>query len=251
MKKLDDVREAVTNTLLHDARLYGALVHALEARAQFDKGQHPDKYRAGDARMLLGAALDAAAVLVGREAMALAYGEDPGADAPREEHLIAMWWRLQLIESVYGVDATHSRSPSSLTALGDDIMAIAKGDRPTVLVEPQSVNGRPVNAWRLAKRQMAALEWETHLRAQGMPTAQAQNAVSSAFCSTWTTIRRWKIPATRELGDDMYTHALRGAQKGYGVYSRIGRSYLPEEEALQEDAKAYWDERRRILSVVE
>ena len=74
--------------------------------------------------------------------MAEVYGEDPPIDATREEQLMSMWWRLAMVDGIYHGVSTYG-SQSSLTSLKDEIMAIAKGDKATLLAERAHVLGPP------------------------------------------------------------------------------------------------------------
>ncbi len=243
----EDFKDALYRTILHDRALFRALVTALEARHRFE-AKEKEAVSGGYARMLLTAAIHVVWELVGLDAMAEVYGDDPPTDAPREDHLMAMWWRLSLIDDIYTGVSTDA-SPSSLSALNGEIMSILKGDKATLLADRASVQGRPVNAWRLAQRQMAALEWEAYFRAKGTSVAEAQNAVAAAFNQTWDTIRKSKKPVIRELGPSTFDRAIRAAQRGHGFYSMVGNLSKTDDESLRHDAQAFKDERRRSLSV--
>lgn len=247
----DDFEEALRNTLLWETALYEALVPALEARRRFEEGRNEEKFPGGNARMLLSTALHVAGVLVGPEAMRQAYESDPDDSAPREDHLEKLAWRLTLISDIYSGAETYM-APSSISALTDEIRAIAHHDKASLLAEFPSQQRRPVNAWRLAKTQLSALEWEIHLRGKGKTPAEAQAMVCAAYgpALAWTTVARWKKPIVRELGQEIYDRAIVAAKRGASFYSGAGRYSVSPGEALARDGERYRVERRKSLEVV-
>lgn len=245
---------ALLRALNQDKPLTDALVSALERRRRYDKREGPEATAGARAREVLSAALHCAQVIVGENAMAEAYGEDPPADASREDMLLAVWWRLTSISHVYGFAEDHS-SPTSLAALGNEIMAIRGGDAAELLAEFPRQQKRALNGWRLAQRKMAALEWEAFLRThKKKEPGEAQALVCQAFGPglVWSTIYRWAPPIIKELGQELYDRSIAAAQRGVPFYSSASQYSTDEEneEALTLDGHLYRMEHRRQLRVV-
>lgn len=248
MATKEDVEAAAHGTLLWDRGLYKALVETLEARRVFEGAS--EEYRHGEALWLLDCALDLAAMIAGKDALALIYGDDPAEDAPQADQLLAIHRRLRPLRELFsGVEGVNRDSASSLNTLADELAALANGDRSKLLREAKGTQGKPVNSWRLAQRQIAALEWEAYLRAMGQSPAEAQNFVASAFIQTWETIKKWRKPIINELGQDQYDRAIKQAQRGFGYYSRVSRR-VSAEVGIRKDADAFKRERRRSLELV-
>jgi len=244
----EDFKEALDKTLLFAPQLYDGLVFALRHRQRFER-KEPEPVPGANARMLLSAAINVLAVIVGQEALEEAYGDDPPADAPRADQLMAAWWRLTLSD-VFRVTVGDYASPSSPFSIRDEIHAIAKGDRPTLLGQLPGTKGRPVNSHRLAHHQLAAHEWETFLREKGWSVSDAQNAVATAYGQTWATISKWKAPIVRELGQPTYDNAMRLARLGLAYY-RSTSSVSDDETMLSLDGEAHRREQRRSLVSLE
>lgn len=239
---------AVGETTIWDKWLYEALILALEARRKFETSAGAE--RDGSAMMLMRSALTLLGTIVGPEALASIYGNDPPDDAPRQDHLIAAWRRLFVVSSIYvGPQHANHLAPSSLQSLAGELLALAKGDRSQLLLETERPPGTPVNSWQLAQRKITALEWEAYRRGRGETPAEAQNAVATAFFQTWDTIRKWKGPIVQALGKETLEYALEGARRGAGYFSSVGTPGIDMDLALQRDGEEYRKERRRSLEL--
>jgi hypothetical protein len=219
------------------------LAMAEDCREAFNEASNEDE-KVAEARDLFHAATLLLQRVVGAEALSVLYGPSPPAEAPVEDHMLALSGRLWLLSWVFPKDAKGGSS--SVTAAREEIEAIAHGDAPRLFVEwkgrPQ---GLPINAHRVARHQLRALEWEAFFRSQGNSAAESQLAVQNAYVTTWPRIARWKTQVMRELGQEHLDKALNRAQRGKSPAGRRVRSVEDALALLKSDGEAYNAEQDR------
>jgi len=180
---------------------------------------------------------------LGDDVLREVYGENLMADAPLADQIDVLVQRLKLASQLFPDDRIDS--VATLQAAAEEITAIQHGDEPRIFVRPPAKQGRWINAYRIAGRQLRALEWDAYLRGLGWTPAQRHNAVAMAFGATWTTIARWNKPIARELGDDRLQDAIGGSYDGTAVWTWIVELDGQLDIALKQDGEAYQAELRR------
>lgn len=194
------------------------------------------------------AAFELLHALLGNELIADAFGPAPVEDAPRKVQLEALAHRLKVLSHMEGGELPLSSM--SLSKVSQEVRAIANGDAAILLAEFPSVQGRPINAYRLARHQLRALEWHAYLRHVGNGPAIAQNAVATAYGVTWASINRWKTPIERELGDAVVKRAIERATRPNWVDAGLWRTAEQAQKCLERDGASYQQELKRRLRPV-
>lgn len=201
--------ELAKNAPLDRAQLEPLISFAVELRQALGDNPNPGG-RMGNAQALFTTAKAVFQEIVGPDALRLIYGDDPPADAPLKEHLAALTGRLSLLEDFFYV--ADNSAPSSVRSAKEEIEAISHGDHPRLFASRSGISGRPTNAYRLARRQLRALEWVQYLLNQGWTRAKCHNAVATAFGANWTTIDRWHTQIVRELGQEDFDRIIQKAK---------------------------------------
>jgi len=141
--------------------------------------------------------------------------------------------------------------PSSLKAAFQETLAIAGGDAPQIFAQHQATRGHRTNAYRLARRQKAAFEWEAYFAERGDNVAIRRAKITSAFGVQWDTIRKWRSPIVLMLGtrdvEDSERYARLTAQQSWQLRGRKNN----EIDALKFDGDAYRLELRRQKNSLE
>lgn len=194
------------------------------------------------------AAFELMHTLLGGELVADAFGTAPTESTPRNLQLEGLAHRLNVLSHLESND--FAVSPMSLSKVSEEVRAIANGDAARLLAEFPGTSGRRINAYRLARLQLRALEWHAHLRHVGNAPATAKSAVGSAFGEDWSTISRWRDPITRELGAQALERALKLARQDRWLMAGFWRTPEEAEAILVRNGKAYREELGRSLKAI-
>lgn len=212
-----------------------------DKRARYEASAKADKHGIACSALLAGFTL--IGEVLGQDLINDALGQPLPEDATRKDKLLLLASRLQLMSFL----EPTGMGDASVTRAADEVLAIANGDAAFLLSEFARPQGRPINAYRLARHQLRALEWHAFLRHAGNSPASAQNAVAEAYGSTWTTINRWKVQAERELGKDFVRNALSRAAQDRWIDAGFWRSEDEAEAILKRNGAAYQQESRRRM----
>lgn len=171
----------------------------------------------------------------GEDFMVSLYGEIPPPDAPESHHLHALADRL--VRLSHWFSEGDQAAKFSLIAAALEVRSIGNGDAPRLFAKLNATKGRKTT-YRLAQHQIRALAWYEYLKAHGNSPGECQMLVSTAFGNTpWDTIRAWKKPIIRELGQSAYDFALAFARKGKAIgFPKTAEDAL---RLIEQDGAAY------------
>jgi hypothetical protein len=189
--------------------LHAILDELLDERARVES-MPPDEQRDWSG-VLARSMLAFAARACGPGALINAYGPQPEGD-DRAARLDALSARLDVVAHFFA-SCSSVGTADSIECAAHEVHLIASGDKPTIFAQLAKRKGRRSNAAALAFYQLRALEWEARLDELGMPAAERQSLVASAYGQTWEAIVKWKGPLASALGVDAFAYRLAVARR--------------------------------------
>lgn len=240
---LDDRKFSDQGDLKRSLDLAGAL------REQFYAAE--GKEREGLSRLLLSAGVQALQAIVGSDALAAAYGDDPAPSEDQRPHLERLAYRLFLVSGIF--EDTNPGSLSSFEAARLEVRSILSGDHPRLFAKLPAVSPnsrRRANNYRAARHQMRAFAWQAFFEAStDMTPSTISTKVAAAFHTSSNNYKAWRDDVISELGKDHFDFEIKLAS-GDLRGSAMARSMDEAEARLKRDGDAYDAENRRRLSAV-
>lgn len=158
-----DEMEAQVLVAFNWPQLVRALHRVLVAKERFAEGEEPEDLPGLNGRLVFGAACKVLEAIVSDEELRAAYDGTLEDGVENSDKLLQVVHRLMLVEGIFDRVSSWERrhteenvllAKTSLRDLWLEIAAIRAGDKPQLLAELPSPQGRPINAHRLAFHQL-------------------------------------------------------------------------------------------------
>lgn len=169
--------------------------------------------------------------LWGADFKKMALGDDLPPTAPKREQLELLAARLETL--------CGDKLPDDIKMAIEDIRAMAHGDAAVFLTPaPRSGNHR-TNAYRLARHQLKAHEWERLLVYHGNAAGEVQSLIAYCFGCSWDAAVKWRPTIKLMLGQGFYDKTMDMASKGNSSLLVGFKEGDSVQEWVERDGKAY------------
>lgn len=177
-----------------------AIADFLDHRERYESGRDDDS----DARMELGALLDAVAWSAGEPVLKGAFGVARD-DVSRAEALKLVARRASLVSAF----TRTTEDAASFSEVAAEVEAIAAGDTPALFARV----GQKKVKYREYREKLRALCWDRILEGAGLSTRDRRHAIEGAYNTSWNTISKWDHETRSALGDSLVDRELNRASR--------------------------------------